>query len=150
MDNKKLIKRVFIIVGIISISIILLAASLVFVARYNMNQIAHMGTYDVAGESIPSITSVVGERSVSYRRSGISNGVRYQEFVYWDTDSSQDDIEKYITHLSDEYDFIISKDLEMDKPEGEVVLWKRFDSGKEVMITISYVLGRYDVFIENT
>lgn len=65
-------------------------------------------------------------------------------------DSASNDVEEYILFLCNEQGFTLYDNFEKSQIEGEIRLGKKTDSGKEIMITITYQIGSYTVLIQNT
>ena len=143
-------KKVFLIVGIVSIGIILFAAVLAITTSSIMNHTATLENYDVLGEKIPTVYSVLGKRNVSNISTGTKNGVHYQEYKYYGMGSASNDVEKYILFLCDEQGFTLYDDFEGRPIEGEIRLGKKVATGKEIMIMITYEIGSYTILIQNT
>ena len=143
-------KKIFLIVGIVSISIILFAAVLTITTLSIMNHTATLENYDVLGEKIPTVYSVLGKRNISNISTGTKNGVHYQEYKYYGMDSASNDVEKYILFLCNEQGFTLYDDVEGSQIEGEIRSGKKIASGKEIMIIISYTIGSYTISIQNT
>lgn len=143
-------KKVLLIVGIVCLSIIVFASILTIITMFIMNHTATLEYYDVSGEKIPTVYSVLGKRNVSYISVGNKNDVHYQEYKYYGMDSASNDVEEYILFLCNEQGFTLYDNFERSQIEGEVRLGKKLDSGKEIMITITYQIGSYTVLIQNT
>jgi hypothetical protein len=98
---------------------------------------AKLQEYDVSGDTIPSITSVVGEREVTGVESSTSNGVKSTQYTYV-SDTVYDDLWAYVQQLMDD-GWLVTKaiDLAVVPGSGELAA-KSADEGKIVLLSFSY------------
>jgi hypothetical protein len=134
----------FIVASILVISVIILIVTITIT-----NKASKLQYYDVEGDSIPSITNVIGERKVSGKSSKVSNSVLYKRYSYYGMDSAIEDIQKYINYLSENDSFTIYSQLDSNVLSGQISLSKKsLKTGKDILLTIEYEVGRYTISIE--
>lgn len=133
----------------IVMSILVISTILVIVAYTSTNKVAKLQYYDVAGDNIPSITHVVGERKVSGKSSKVSNSVLYEQYSYYGMNSAIEDVQEYIKYLSENDSFTIYSHLDPNTVVGQISLGKKsLTTGKDILLTIVYEVGRYTISIE--
>lgn len=111
-----------------------------------LKKAAELSEYEVGGESIPSITSVVGERKVTGVESKIENGVTMKQYTYEST-SVFDDLWAYITKCRED-GWLITEDIDLHVTPGSGQLGKESsDDGKILVIAFAYEDGKYAIKI---
>ena len=102
--------------------------------------------YEVGGESIPSINSIVGQRSVNGVASGIENGMSYKSYDY-KSDSVTEDLVAYVFELRDNHGFIPIVDFNLDAIPGVGQLAKEAGDGEIIIVQFDYVSSGYTIKI---
>ena len=139
----------FKILFFIVLSILVIATIIVVVTSDITSKVSKLQFYEAAGENIPSITHIVGERKVSGVSSKVSNSVMYKEYSYYGMNSTVEDIQQYINYLSENDSFTIYSQLDPNTVVGQVQLGKKsMTTGKDILVTIKYEVGRYAISIE--
>lgn len=93
----------------------------------------------VGDDEIPSLYSVVGERSISGTSTSISNGVHTKEKTYAAGEVSQEDIDQYLTSLQDSSEFIVTKAAEQSGTTTTAQLAKEsVSSGKVIVVNVVF------------
>jgi len=133
----------------ISTSILVISAIILIVTTITTSKVNKLQYYDVEGDSIPSITHVVGERKASGKSSRVSNFVLYKRYSYYGTNSVIEDVQKYIDYLSENDSFTVYSQLDPNVVVGQISLGKKsLKTGKDILLTIEYEVGRYTISIE--
>ena len=138
----KKIKVVFIVVTICALALVLCACSV-------LNDAAKLQSYDFDNDSVPSITSVVGDRDVTGTKKGTGTDGVYQEYTY-KTDSVIEDIQAYINKLQSQ-GWVITIIEDDGASSGTVQLGNESsDSGKIILLTIDYGASSYTLNIKKS
>lgn len=133
----------------IALSIIVISAITLIISSTIISKITKQEFYDVAGDHISSITHVVGERKVSGSSSKVSNSVMYKQYSYYGMNSAVEDIQQYTNYLSENDSFTIYSQSNPNAVVGEILLGKKsLATGKDILVTIKYEVGRYTLYIE--
>lgn len=103
--------------------------------------------YDMSGDSIPSVNSVVGERTVEGASSGTSNGVAYKEYKYASATVS-DDLIAYLNVLLNDHGYLGLTDFNVTEiPGSGQIAAESGESGKIIIIDLSYTSSGYTIKI---
>lgn len=103
--------------------------------------------YDMSGDSIPSVNSVVGDRKVEGVSAGTSNGVAKQEYKYA-SDSVTQDLIAYIQELLNNQGFLGISDFDVSVIPGSGQIAKASkDSGKIIIMQLDYTSTGYTITI---
>lgn len=103
--------------------------------------------YDMSGDSIPSINSIVGERKVEGISTGTNNGVAYKEYKYA-SDTVSADLVAYLNVLMDDYGYLGLIDFNVTEIPGTGRLaGESKDSGKIIVIELDYTNSGYTIRI---
>lgn len=112
-------------------------ASLLTGCGATLADVAKLEQYEMGDDAIPSVTSVVGERSVSSVKSSINNGVTTKEYTY-SSDSVYDDLLAYIVKLMDE-GWLVTKDIDLNVvPSSGELGRESVEEGQIVLLTFTY------------
>ena len=92
------------------------------------------------GETVPSITSVVGDRSVRTRKIGLTDIEQQISYSYKDVEAPAEDVEEYVDYLvSRGYKNTTSSHIYGES--GELILTKASDTNAEYTITVTVTYG---------
>lgn len=129
--------------------IVIIAVIGITVAYFAVNKIKNADEYNVSGDVIPSIKSVLGEvRNLSSVSTSIENGITKKEYKYTDVENVNTDIYKYIIYLMDNKGYINTTDYDLSKATGTLQLGATsVDEGQLVLIDIDYSLKTYTITI---
>ena len=129
--------------------LLILALILPLSACKALGEASSLTEYDIAGEKVPAITGVVGDRKVSYVETGTSNGVPYKQYTY-DSSTVVDDLAKYIQYM-DEHVWYTTQDYNLSVVPGTAQLAKNSsDAGMIIIISIAYESNKYIINIQKT
>jgi hypothetical protein len=105
---------------------------------------AKLTQYEIGGDKIPSITSVVGEREVSGVESSTKNGVSSKQYTYT-SDTVYDDLLAYVTRLMDD-GWLVTQDIDLNVIPGSGELGKKSaEEGQILLVAFSYDQDGYAV-----
>lgn len=108
---------------------------------------AALKEYDIGGDSIPSITSVVGERKVTGVEATIKDEVITKRYNYA-SNSVFDDLLTYITTLREDEGWLVTRDFNLETVPGSAELGKESaDEGQILLMTLSYDDSGYELTI---
>lgn len=118
--------------------IVLLTLVLAFAGCGVLKEAASLEAYDMAaGDEVPSITSVVGEREVKSVKTSVSNGVTTKEYTYV-SDTVYDDLLAYITALMDE-GWLVTQDIDLGVVPGSGELAAHsIEEGQVILMDFTY------------
>lgn len=134
-------KRIIVIIGLLLISALALTGC---------GAAAQIQEYEMDDDTIPSINSVVGERTVVGVETSISNGVPSKQYTYSST-SVFDDVFAYIKVLVEQEGWLIIKDYNLNVTPGSAQFGKQSnEEGKILILTIDYEDTEYVVKIMKT
>lgn len=137
------------LVIIISTAIVLIAAITITVTIITMSHVSKLQYYDIAGDRVTSVSHVLGKRKVSGVSSKVSNSVLYKQYSYYGMSSAIDDVQKYVNYLCENDSFIKYSELNPNIVVGQILLGKKSSkTGKDILLTINYEIGRYTISIE--
>ena len=102
--------------------------------------------YEVGGESIPSINSVIGKRSVNGVASGIENGMSYKSYNY-KSDTVTEDLMTYIFELMEEHGFIPIVDFNLENISGVGQVAREAGDGEILIVEFAYESKSYKIKI---
>lgn len=105
---------------------------------------AKLSEYEIDGESIPSITSVVGEREVKGVESSTNNGVKSTQYTYV-SDTVYDDLWAYVQKLMDD-GWLVTQDIDLSVVPGSGQLGRNAsEEGKILLLSFAYEDGKYAI-----
>ena len=100
------------------------------------------------GETVPSITSVVGKRTVRTRKIGLTDIEQQISYTYKDIETPAEDVEEYVDYLvSRGYKNTTSSHIYGES--GELILTKISETNSEykITVTVTYSEGTYKVAV---
>jgi len=143
MKNKKRL--------VASIALLALVAALAL-ALSGCNALSDAGklqTYDFDTDQVPTINSIVGERTVTAVDVTTTNGSPQKQYTYSST-SVFDDLVNYTTALRNA-GWTVTQDYDFNTMPGSAQLAKQSaDSGKVLVLSIAYQDGQYAIKITKT
>jgi hypothetical protein len=102
-----------------------------------LNNAAKLQEYSFDDDKLPSLNSVVGERTVTGVNTAIKNGVNSKSYSY-KSDSGFDDAYSYYTELAAS-GWTLIEDWDGDPTAGVIIMGaESLDAGKILTISISY------------
>lgn len=128
------------------VSILLAAAFALSLAGCGaaLTDAAKLSAYEVGGESIPSITSVVGEREVTGVESSTDNGAVSKQYTYASA-SVYDDLWAYVQKLMED-GWLVTQDIDLAVVPGSGQLGKKAsEEGQIILLSFAYEDGKYAV-----
>ncbi|MEG0328582.1 MAG: hypothetical protein RR565_10795 [Erysipelothrix sp.] len=97
-------------------------------------------TIDINDDSIPSIFSVIGEKTITYTDSSQKDGVRSTELTYKSGELSEEEIVEYTEYLLDKENYITTQ--EVSEVSATVTTWQIAKESKRndniILITFNY------------
>lgn len=118
------------------------------IAFFVIGNTANADEYKLGNDTIKSIKSVVEKREVSSVSTETVNGIVTKKIKYA-SDNVQDDLLKYTQYLRNECGFVLTKDMNLSVIPSIIELSKiSNDSGKLIMMTISYDPFGYTIIIQ--
>ena len=112
VPKKKSKAALFIILGIVVIVGIALALVIPRFVGQTLSDIANAATFELDGESIPSLKAVGGQGKLTSFTTGTRSGGKYNEYIY-SLDSGQgQEVKEYMSHLVKSEGFIWITDVE--------------------------------------
>lgn len=145
-DMHKFRGKAAIIVATCIIAVIVIIFSIVL---FSTNHASKADTYNLSGDIIPSMKSVVGQRKITGVSTNIGGGIEQKEYTYVGVSNVIDDLFKYMNYLGANEGFITTQDYDLTKPTGKIQLGKQAkDEGEIILINIEYYLGGYKITIE--
>lgn len=111
-----------------------------------MANAAKLNEYEMDSDSIPSITSVVGERKVTGVESSTNNGAVSKQYTY-DSSSVYDDLWAYVKALMDD-GWLVTKDIDLKVVPGSGELGKKSsEDGQIILLSFAYEDAKYVIKI---
>ena len=112
-----------------------------------MKEAAALNEYEMGEDSIPSITSIVGEREVTSVGSSVNNGVSSKDYTY-KSDTVYDDLLAYVTALMDQ-GWLVTKDIDLNvvPGSGELGMKSAVDEGQIILLSFTYDESEYVIKI---
>lgn len=136
-----MIKKAFVAVVLFALVFVLSSCSI-------LSDAAKLQSYDFDTDSVTSITSVVGERTVTNVSTGSGTGGQYKEYTY-NTDSAVADIQAYINSLQNQGWVVTQNDG--DANSGTVQLGiESADDGMIILVTITFTADSYTVNVNKS
>ncbi len=130
-------------------AVLFLVFALALTACGALKDAAKLSEYEVGGESIASITSVIGEREVTGVESSTNNGVSSKQYTYA-SESVYDDLLAYIRKLMDE-NWLVTEDIDLNVVPGKGQLGKKAsEEGQILLLSIAYEDSKYAIKITKT
>lgn len=109
-----------------------------------LKEAARLSEYEIGGESIPSITSLVGEREVTGVEASTNNGIASKQYTYVSS-SVYDDLLAYVKLLM-ENGWLVTKDIDLNVVPGSGELGRKAsEEGQILMVSFSYEEGKYAI-----
>ena len=102
--------------------------------------------YEVGGESIPSINSIIGKRSVNGVASGIENGMSYKSYNY-KSDTVTEDLMTYVFELMGEHGFIPIVDFNLEDFPGVGQVARESGDDEILIVQFEYESSGYEIKI---
>lgn len=134
---------------IVAISIFLFVVLLISIVILITHNASKADSYNVAGDIIPSMKSVVGVRKISGVSSNYGNDIVSKAYTYDGVSSVSDDLIKYVNYLAKNEGFTTTKDYDLTKPTGKIQMGKQSqDVGKIILVNIDFYLRGYKITIE--
>jgi len=139
-QKKKGGKIALIVVGCAVVVVGLVIALILVAAGGILKSTANAGSYQLGNDSIPSVKTVVGLRSVSGTSTSTSTGgVTTKVISYNDTQSIQQDLADYAAYLQNSEGFIVTGAYDFNVASGTAQLAKlSVDSGQIIILDITY------------
>jgi len=110
-----------------------------------LSDAAELTEYEMDGETIPSISSVVGEREVTAVDMETKDGVKSVQYTYKST-SVADDMIAYLSKLHDEDGWLVTEDYDLSVVPGTVQMGKASeDEGKILILSVAYENEAYAI-----
>lgn len=107
-----------------------------------LKEAAKLESYALGDESVPSITSVVGEREVTGVESSTNNGIASKQYTYASA-SVYDDLWAYVQTLMDD-GWLVTQDIDLKDVPGSGQLGKKSaQDGQILLISFSYEDAAY-------
>jgi hypothetical protein len=107
-----------------------------------LTEAANLEQYEMSGDVIPSITSVVGEREVTGVEAATSNGVATRQYTY-SSATVYDDLLAYVNKLLEDGWLVTQAiDLNIVPGSGELGM-KSVDDGQILLVSLSYEDSKY-------
>lgn len=107
---------------------------------------AKLSEYEIGDESIPSITSVVGEREVTGVESSTNDGINSKQYTYASV-SVYDDLLAYVRKLMDD-NWLVTQDIDLNVVPGKRQLGKKAsEEGQILLLSIAYEDSKYAIKI---
>jgi len=130
----RMMKKALIVIALFALVLVLSSCSA-------LSNAAKLQSYDFGSDSVPSINSIIGSRTVTGASTGTGTDGQYQEYIY-NTDSAIADIQSYIDELQNQ-GWVITKN-DGDSNAGTVQIGtESADSGKIIVVTITYTSTSY-------
>ena len=108
---------------------------------------AKLTEYEVDGETVPSISSIVGEREVTAVDTETNNGVKSVQYTYKST-SVTDDLIAYLSKLQDEEGWLVTEDYDLTTVPGTAQMGKASeDEGQILILSVAYEDEAYAIKI---
>ena len=96
-----------------------------------------LAEYEMSGDMVPSITSVVGEREVTGVNTSIDNGVATKEYTYVSS-TVYDDLWAYVQKLMND-GWLVTQDIDLSIVPGSGQLGMHsMEEGQILLLTFSY------------
>ena len=135
----RVVKRIFVI-GALFILVLALGACSA------LSDAANLQSYDFGNDQVPSITSVVGERTVTGVSTGTGTGGQYKEFKY-KADDPIADIQAYINVLQNQ-GWIVTQNDGDGHTSGTVQIGiESVDIDMIILVTITYDTSSYTLYV---
>lgn len=126
-------------------ALLLLGCTAVLTGCGALKKAAQLQSYDFGPDSIASVNSVVGERTVTAAQSGTGTGGTYREFTYESATVSEDLIAYLIDGLLAQ-DWYALVDFNLTELPGKAQLAKEsLDSGQIIIMDVNYDRGSYTI-----
>ena len=107
---------------------------------------AKLDEYDMGGDRIPSVTSVVGEREVTNVSSETNNEVKSIQYTYV-SDTVYDDLWAYVQKLMDD-GWLVTQDIDLNVVPGSGQLgMESKDDGEILLVSFAYEDDQYAIKI---
>ncbi len=111
-----------------------------------LKEAATLSAYEMGAESIPSVTSIVGEREVTGVESGTNNGVMSKQYTYI-SDTVYDDLLAYVTEMMNQ-GWLVTQDIDLNVVPGSGELGKKsVDEGQILLVSFTYEDSGYVIKI---
>lgn len=135
------------IVGHFAVASIILAFGLALMGCLGaLDDASKTEVYEVGGESIPSITSLVGERQATSASSSTTNGFPSVEYTY-KSSSVYDDLLVYVSTLRDD-GWMVTEDIDLDVTPGSGQLGKHSsEEGQILLLDFAYEEDEYTISV---
>lgn len=110
---------------------------------------AKLEEYEIGGETVKTVNSVVGERTVTGVETSTTNGVPQKQYTY-ESDSVFDDLLAYTQYLQNN-DWIVSQDYDLSVTPGTAQLAKNSsEDGKVLVLAVAYEGDKYAIKLTKT
>jgi len=126
---------------------LLIAAMLVPAGCGVLKEAEQLQSYDMNGEAIPSLNSVVGDRKLTGKSTGTENGVPYAAYTY-KSDTPFEDTNAYFEKLCAD-GFIVTQDWDGSQDAGTVELMRQSKADDQLLVvTAAYEAGKVTVTLQ--
>ena len=129
---------------IVSVIIILFVSMIVSISKYKY---ANYYTIDKE-DKIPSINYILGKRKLYYYKSYTKNNTPYKVLKYKNIKNTKSDLSTYINTLRDDYNFVLTSDMNLSKDNGSIQLCSNsVYKNKIIILNINYNKNKYSITI---
>lgn len=136
------------IVFIVLVLLLALAIMGIGVVSIGIGDASDLEEYKIDKDIIKSIKAVVARREVTSMTNEKKNEVTIKKMKYKSADVKED-LEKYIEYLTDEADFVLTQDMNLEETPSTIELSKSsIDEGKIIRMTIEYDSFGYTINIQ--
>lgn len=126
-------------------ALLVIACMLTFSGCSLLKDAAELQAYDFGSDSIPTINSVVGQRTVTGVETGTVTGGTYKKYTYSSETVSEDLIAYLINNLlKNGWHALVDFDLNTVPGTAQIAIESK-DAGQIIIMDISYEQGKYTI-----
>ena len=128
------------------VAVVLIGA--IVAGYFLLGGLKNVDNYELEGLRIKSVTSVVGDRKITGKESGVTNAGKFQKYTYKSDDSVADITAYFLDYLVDSEKFLLLTDFSSEQTSGTIEVGKNADTeGFIYLVKAKYDKDGYEITV---